>query len=177
MMRVRHSCFPSVILAVAAWASWTALATSAQPQDSAQKPPTSPLGTYAGAKCPTPAPAGCVPGSAKDRVVVSSGKDGKTNASVRLVFDRGFSCNLKGEAQWIDDHFLVRSDGLDPAKPCQLELHVDKNFLQLRDADGLCQQVYCGAGAAFEGAWFEKLESKSNPKSATPTPATKSTPK
>jgi hypothetical protein len=143
---------------------------------STPQPPASAFGTYSGAKCPTPKPDGCVSGSAKDRVVVSHSKDGKTTASVRVLFEKGFSCSLKGEPQWVSDHFLLQADGLDADKPCKLELQVHKGSMQLRDQDGRCQQVYCGAGAAFDGAHFEKLPDKPRPQSVKPEAAQKSAP-
>jgi hypothetical protein len=137
-----------------------ALAASATGQESSTPAPAKAFGSYVGAGCAKPAAADCLLTDGRDRLVISHDKDGSVVAGIKLVFDRGISCRLKVRASWVEDHFLMRAEGIDPAKPCELELLVNGPHVQLQDQGGRCREVYCGAGGAFDGARFRKVRRK-----------------
>lgn len=123
----------------------------------ASEPPSSVFGEYHGAGCPSKGqPGSCLPTGASDRIRILPGEGADALVNVKIVFEKGHSCTLEGEATWVEDHFTLRADGLDPAKPCQLELRLSDSELKLNDAGARCREVYCGTRGAFDGARFKK---------------------
>jgi hypothetical protein len=134
------------------------IAVALWPQLSMAQPPSGVFGSYAGLGCPTTGDTeeNCIPMTATDQVRISRGKDSDATVKIRMVFDKGHTCALESKATWSDGGFAVRTQGLDPNKPCQLELRITGSILTLHDPEGLCREVYCGTRGAFDGARFKK---------------------
>ena len=127
------------------------------PEVSNAEPPTSIFGIYSGAGCHelTKTDA-CLPTTLRDRVILRQNKQNDAMVSIKIIFDGGHSCSISGEATWSDGIFKLRAEGLEPDKPCMLQLRVSKNRLDLLDEGGFCREVYCGTRGAFDGARFSR---------------------
>ena len=133
------------------------------PDVSIAAPPSAAFGEYIGAGCPRKgAVDSCLPTTRTDHLRISSDTDARATVNVKIVFDKGQSCGLKGKATWTNGYFRVQADGMDPDKPCQLGLHIDGPVLTLEDPGAMCREVYCGTRGAFEGARFKKRPHNSN---------------
>lgn len=116
--------------------------------------PDSTYGRYLGAGCSGVAES-CIPTTRKDTLVISKAQ-GSARVALKVFFDRGHRCELEGEAQWVGSRLVVRAEGLDPEKPCELGLVFGKGVVELRDLEGRCRDVYCGTRGALDGARFKK---------------------
>jgi hypothetical protein len=124
--------------------------------DAMARSPDRPSGIYVGAGCFGALSTNCLDTGKNDVVKISHVKENRATVSIRLVFDRGFTCHLDGEAKYNNSQYILVADGLDPRKPCRLILHLTGSQIELEDPEDLCREVYCGAGASLDGARFKK---------------------
>jgi hypothetical protein len=121
---------------------------------SAAPSPAALIGDYVGAGCPAGRAGDCLKTTAQDRLGIRRSGDA-FEAEVRLVF-QGQTCYVKAPASWDATQFVVRADGLEVDKPCELRVAPLGAELALTDVDNRCRQVYCGSRGSFSGARFKK---------------------
>ena len=102
--------------------------------------PSAIVGNYVGKACPK-GKLTCVPTGKSDRVQISRGKDGRPHVKLRIVFDRGQSCSLEGDAEWNAPKLALALPGVDADKPCHLTLTVRGSDLELADQNLYCREV------------------------------------
>jgi hypothetical protein len=129
-------------------------AASQSRPNSAAPSPASLAGEYVGAGCPSGRSADCLRTTAQDRLTIRR-RDEQYEVEIRLVF-QGQSCYMKAPASWDAARFVVRADGLEVDKPCELRLSAAAGIVTVADVENRCRQVYCGARGSLTGARFKK---------------------
>jgi hypothetical protein len=97
------------------------------------------------------------PNPGRDSIRVVEKANDLIGVSLRLYYANGHTCQLNKDGTWSRDHVAIVADGLDPNRPCRLNLFFENHRVVVKD-DGLgCAPVYCGTRGKLDNASLPKF--------------------
>ncbi len=92
-----------------------------------------------------------------DLIRVTEKSSGWIGVSVRLYYAGGHTCRLSQSGRWHEDHVAVVANGLDPNRPCRLNLFFENGAVRLEDEGRQCTPVYCGTRGKLDSVSLRKV--------------------
>jgi len=127
------------------------------------------LGTVIGALGPVPAAAQAGDGpprsifgtygqfaAGRDSIRVIERANGKIGLAIKLYYSNGHTCQLNADGDWRDAHVIVVAEGLDPSRPCTLDVFFSDSRVSLKDVGLRCAPVYCGSRGKLDNVGLSK---------------------
>jgi len=102
------------------------------------------------------------PGSGHDSIQVIQQADGRVGMNLKLYYSSGHTCQMNTHGKWNEDHLAIVAEGLDPNRPCRLNLYFQNRRVSLKDEGLQCAPVYCGTRGKLDGISLPKFDSNRN---------------
>lgn len=94
-------------------------------------------------------------GKVTDCLSIWAFEDGSIEFGLELYFDLDHSCTMHGEASSKGNNtWVYKGSGDTKDGGCTLELVFGKDYVDLKDTSGGCQEYWCGARGNLDGARF-----------------------
>ena len=97
------------------------------------------------------------PAAGHDSIRVAEKANGRIGVDLKLYYSNGHTCQLNQDGKWSGDHVAVVAEGLDPSRPCKLNLFFENGRVLLKDEGFQCAPVYCGTRGKLDNASLPKF--------------------
>jgi hypothetical protein len=102
------------------------------------------------------------PGSGHDSIQVTRQADDRVGVNLKLYYSSGHTCQMNTHGKWSEDHLAIVAEGLDPNRPCRLNLYFEDRRVLLKDEGLQCAPVYCGTRGKLDDVSLPKFSSSRN---------------
>jgi hypothetical protein len=97
------------------------------------------------------------PTPGQDSIQVAKKSNDRIGVNLKLYYSNGHICQLNKDGRWNGDHVAIVAEGLDPNRPCRLNLFFENNRVLLKDEGFQCAPVYCGTRGKLDDANLPKF--------------------